>query len=176
MCIHIDRPEAPEAAEWFELAARAVQMGNEKIARWRLWSKKCSKFGENCSVWDEKRPVRAQRRGESTGPPFRGWKRIKIAKNYEKSTAKHRKTKLTSIEQNIVFYRERFEIESELIRLGSNKIAWRSGRRGENFASARRWRIEGFRAIFRDNLPEKIVKMIHRLYLAYTAYIIYGSL
>ncbi|MEC7215915.1 MAG: hypothetical protein VXW26_16015, partial [SAR324 cluster bacterium] len=34
--VHIDRPEAPEAAEWFELAARAVQMGNEKIARWRL--------------------------------------------------------------------------------------------------------------------------------------------
>ena len=54
MCIHIDRPEAPEAAEWFELGARAVQVGNEKVASWRFSLKKLSKLDKHWSVWDEK--------------------------------------------------------------------------------------------------------------------------
>ena len=81
-CIHIDRPEAPEAAEWFELAARAVQVGNQKWPggdfdrkNYRNWVR-IGPFGM------KKRSVNAQRRGESIGPPFSG---LKLSKNNEKS-------------------------------------------------------------------------------------------
>ena len=81
MYIHINRPEAPEAAEWFELAARAVQVGNEKVARWRFRPKKRSKLGENWSVCDEKKTSKsAAPRGIDWTPLFG----LKTNKNNEK--------------------------------------------------------------------------------------------
>ena len=87
--------------------------------------------------WMEKRPVKAQSRGESIGPHFSGLKMNKNNEKYRETHGETLKMKIDLDRKNQVFHRRSDRNRVGIGPFGVRKIAGRPGRRGENFASAR---------------------------------------